>query len=47
MRTTRDVKTGSVINDKNGKLVTDRKDVLQVWEEYFRELLKQRENSKP
>ena len=25
--------------DKTGKLVTDRKDVLKVWEEYFKELL--------
>ena len=33
------------ITDKNGKLVTDRKDVLKVWEEYFKELLNQRENS--
>ena len=40
-----DVKTGSVIKDKNGKLVTDGKDVLKVWEEYFKELLNQRENS--
>ena len=31
------LKTGSVIKDKNGKLVTDRKDVLQVWEDYFQE----------
>ena len=30
---------------KNGKLVTDRKDVLQVWEDYFKELLNQREHS--
>ena len=46
MRTARDVKTGSVIiKDKNGKLVTDRKDVLKIWEEYFKELLNQRENS--
>ncbi|KAI0235525.1 SID1 transmembrane family member 2 [Lamellibrachia satsuma] len=40
-----DVKTGSVIKDKSGKLVTDRKDVLQVWEYYFKELLNQKENS--
>ena len=39
------VKTGSVINDRKGKLVTDKKDVLQVWEEYFEELLNQREKS--
>ena len=41
----KDVKTGSVIKDKNGKLDTDRKDVLRVWEEYFKELLNGRENS--
>ena len=40
----KDVKTRSVIKDKNGKLVTDRKDVLQVWEDYFKELLSQKEN---
>ena len=40
----KDVKTGSVIiKDKKGKLVTDRKDVLKVWEEYFKELLNQSE----
>ena len=41
----KDVKSGSVIIDKNGKLLTDRKYVLQVWEEYFKELLNQRENN--
>ena len=41
------VKTGSVIKDNNGKLVTDRKDVLEVWEDYFKELIYQRENSEP
>ena len=45
MRTARDVKTGSVIKDKNGKLVTDKKDALQVLEEYFKVLLNHRENS--
>ena len=30
----------------NGKLVTDRKDVLQIWEEYFKELLNQRRATK-
>lgn len=29
----KDVKVGSVIEDKNGKLVTAMKEVLQVWEE--------------
>ena len=42
----KDVKTGSVIKDKNGKLATDRKYGLKVWEEYFKELLNQRENNK-
>ena len=37
--------SGSVIKDKNGKLITDWKDVLKVWKEYFKELLNQRENS--
>ena len=40
----KDVKTGSVIKNMNGKLVTDRKDALKVWKEYFKELLNQREN---
>ena len=40
-----DVKTGSVIKYKNGKLVMDKKYALQVWEDYFKELLNQRENS--
>ena len=45
MRPARDVNTASVIKDKNGKLVTDRKYVLHVWEEYFKELLNQMEKS--
>ena len=32
----KDVDFVTVIKDKNGKLVTDRKEVLQVWEEYFK-----------
>ena len=36
----KDVKTGLVFKNKNGKLVIDRKDVSQVWEE----LLNKREN---
>ena len=39
------IKTGSVITYQNGKLVTDRKCVLKVWEEYFKELLDQRETT--
>ena len=34
----KDVTAGSAIKDKNGKLVTDRIDVLQVREDYFKEL---------
>ena len=40
-----DVTTGSLTKDKNGKLVTDRNDVLKIWQEYFKKLLNQRENS--
>ena len=40
------VKTGSIVKYKNGKLFTDRKDILKVWKEYFKELLNQRENCK-
>ena len=35
----KDVKTGSVIKDKK-----DREYVLQIWEEYLKELLNHREN---
>ena len=39
----KDVKVGTVIkHNLNGKLVTDRYKVLQVWE-YFKTLLNQRE----
>ena len=31
----KDVKAGTMIKDKNGKLVTDRNEVLHVWEEYL------------
>ena len=34
-----------IVKDKNEEVVTDRKEVLKVWEEYFKELLNQRENS--
>ena len=37
----KDVKPGTVIKDKNGKLVTDGKEVLQLREEYVKTLLKQ------
>ena len=37
------MKAGTVIKDKNGKLVTHSKEVLQVCEEYFMSLLNQRE----
>ena len=40
----KDVKTGSIIKDNNGKLVMEKKYVLQVWEDYFKELINQREN---
>ena len=36
---------GSIIKYKNGKLAKGRKDVLHIWEDYFKELLNQRENS--
>ena len=36
-----DVKGGRVIKDQDGKLVTDREEVLRIWESYFRELLNQ------
>ena len=39
----KDVKGGTVISNKNGKQVTDRKEMLRVWEEYFNTLLNQRE----
>ena len=35
----KDIKSGSIIKDKNGKLVTDRKGVLQLWKDYFKELV--------
>ena len=37
----KDVKGGRVIKDKDGKLVTDKEEVLRVWEEYFKDLLNQ------
>ena len=41
----KDVKARPVIKDKNEKLVSDRKDVLQVREDYFKELYKQRKTA--
>ena len=35
----RDVKRGAVINDNNGRLITESKDVLRIWAAKFRELL--------
>ena len=42
----KDVKTRSVIKDKNGKLDTDMTYVLRYGRSIFKELLNQRENSK-
>ena len=41
----KDVKRGSVIQDKNGTLITDHNAVLHVWETYFKELLNKTEDS--
>ena len=38
-----DVKAATKIKDKNGMLVTDRKEVPYIWKEYFKTLLNQRE----
>ena len=35
----KDVKGGTVIKDRNGKLLTQQEEVLNVWESYFKELL--------
>ena len=35
----RDVKRGAVINDNNGRLITESKEVLGIWAENFKELL--------
>ena len=34
-----DVKSGAVIKDNNGKLITESKEVLRIWAANFRELL--------
>ena len=35
----KDVKGGTFIKDRNGKLVTNREEVLKVWEGHYSELL--------
>ena len=42
----KDVKAGTMIKDKYRKLVTDRIEVLQVWEKTFKTLLNKREERK-
>ena len=37
----KDVNGGTVMKDRNGKLVTEQEAVLHVWESYFKELLNQ------
>ena len=37
----KDVKDGTVINDIDGKLLTEQEAVLKVWESFFKELLNQ------
>ena len=41
----KDVKGGTVVKDRNGKLVTEQEAVLKVWESYFKELLNQERNN--
>ena len=41
----KDVKDGTVMKDRNGKLVTEQEAVLKVWESYFKELLNQERNN--
>ena len=41
----KDVKGGTVMKDRNGKLVTEQEAVLKVWESYFKELLNQEINN--
>ena len=41
----KDVKGGTVIKDRNGKLATEQEAVLKVWESYFKELLKEGNNN--
>ena len=39
------MKDGTVIKDRNGKLVTEQETVLKVWESYFKDLLSQEGNN--
>ena len=41
----KDVKGGTVMKERNGKLVTEQEAVLNVWESYFKELLIQERNN--
>ena len=41
----KDVKGGTVMKDRNGKLVTEQEAVLKVRESYFKELLNQERNN--
>ena len=43
--TSKVVKGGTVIKDRNEKLVTEQEAVLKVWESYFNELLNQEGNN--
>ena len=40
-KNSKDVKGGTVMKDRNGKLVTEQEAALKVWESYFKELLNQ------
>ena len=44
-KNSKDVKGGTVIKDRKGKLVTEQEAVLKVWESYFKELLNQERNN--
>ena len=41
----KDVKGGTVMKDRNGKLVTEQEAVLKVWESYFKLLNQERNNN--
>ena len=41
----KEVNGGTVIKDRNWKLVTKQEAVLKVWESYFKELLNQERNN--
>ena len=41
----KDMKGGTLIKDRNEKLVTEQEAVLKVWESYFKELLNQEGNN--